>query len=187
MNLFKLLNVFLLCCAMCMVSCSDGADGKDGIDGINGTDGADGADGNANVTTLDFDISTASGNQISQNIGLADTEFDNYAYFVFLKRTLNTSTWYGVPGPIFGNVAYSRHFLITDLDPGFVTLGINFYRTSDDSDYLLVEGAFETLRVVAINLGLSNKGDKQNLLNELKSAGVDTNDYDSVAAYFGLE
>ena len=92
--------------------------------------------------------------------------------------------WYPVPGPLSNNDRYSRVYANEDN----AQINVFFYNTSDDSPWAVPQGFFTQFRVVAIDFAtFGNKGSQDNVLSELKSAGVDTSDYNQVAAYFGLE
>lgn len=191
----------------------DGIDGTDGADGINcwdlngngvpditidetnedinldgvvdaldcqGTDGQNGVDGNANVQEHKFNLELF-GNYSQLNFDLNDVvdNPNNYAYLYYIDHT--SGLRYSIPGHLFNNNYYARVF--TNLDNG--TLTINFYDLSDVA-FQVPGGEYTNLVVVAIELSNTGKT-SENIMSELKAAGVDTSDYNAVAEYFGLE
>lgn len=156
-----------------------GADGQDGQDGQNG------ADGNANVEKFDFLITEFSGTQLTVNLGLSPEEMNSYAFLYYIEYNNGfDDLWYPVPGPLGTNATYSRIYT----NENNAEVNVFFYNTSDDTSWDVPQGTYTLFRVVAIDFAiLGNKGSQENILSELKAAGVDTSDYHAVAAYFGLE
>ncbi|WP_222982887.1 collagen-like protein [Flagellimonas meishanensis] len=160
-----------------------GAEGLQGEQGPQGLQGPKGADGNANVGYADYDISNFSGNQLTINTGYTILELNTRAFLFYLKRF---NLWYSVPGPLGLNTTYTRVFH-TESQNGS-DLVINFYRTSDDTDFNVAVNTYSFLRVVEIEFGFNiNKGSHEDIIQQLKDKGVDINDYNAVAKYFGLE
>jgi hypothetical protein len=156
--------------------------------GEDGEDGEDGVDGNANVFRTDLLINEFEGhilhfNLFTFNDFLPDNaDLSNYAMFFYLKNP--NSFIYPVPGPLSGNNEYTRVYYIEE--NGDMT--IVFYNTADDSQYDVVKGEYIQLKIVAVEaLTSTGKSSQENVMSELKAAGVDTSDYNAVAEYFGLE
>ncbi|WP_164732878.1 hypothetical protein [Flagellimonas marinaquae] len=159
---------------------ADGADGVDGVDGADGADGADGVDGNANVQEHIFDISGEDDySSLSLNLNTIVDNPSNYAFLYYIETP--TGLKYSIPGSLSANVFYARVWLNSG---GF--FNIRFHDTSDNSNYQVSQGEFDKVIVVAIELTSANKN-SENIMAELKAAGVDTSDYNQVAAYLGLE
>ncbi|MHA7864777.1 hypothetical protein [Flagellimonas marinaquae] len=183
-----------------------GVDGVDGADGISCWDlngngvgdaeedinddgnfdamdcqGADGVNGNANVMEFAYNLEFFSDYDVL-NLFLTDIveEPGNYAFLYYLDH--QNGFRYSIPGPLFNNTRYTRVY--TNLDT--FELFIEFYNTSDDSSAVVPGGVYTHLIAVAIELTNTGKG-RENIMAELKAAGVDTSDYNQVAAYFGLE
>lgn len=183
-----------------------GTDGTDGADGISCWDlngngvgdaeedinddgnfdamdcqGADGVDGNANVQQFEYDI-TLFANYSTLDLDLKNYVDNpaNYAFFYYLDH--NNGLRYSIPGGLFANLTYCRVY--TGIESGLLT--IEFYNTSDNSTYQVPGGTYTKLVAVAIELTNTGKT-SENIMAELKAAGVDTGDYNQVAAYFGLE
>jgi len=191
----------------------DGINGTDGADGINcwdlngngvpditidetnedinldgvvdaldcqGTDGQNGVDGNANVQEHKFNLELF-GNYIQLNFDLNDVVDDpnNYAYLYYIDH--NSGLRYSIPGHLVNNSHYAR--VHTNFDNGNLT--INFYDLND-AEYEVPGGVYTSLVVVAIELSNTGKT-SENIMSELKAAGVNTSDYNAVAEYFGLE
>ncbi len=175
---------------------ADGQDGQDGADGQDGTDGEDGDDGNANVSTFIFDISGFSGNndaitvsEITQDV----IENDVFLLYVTQTNSLNniiSSTQ--VPGIVIENGTFIRYNFLTEILPGDVFNNNLFteYYTLDGTPHNLVAGNLLELKVIIIEststTGRSSAFTKESVLAELEAAGVDTNNYDDVIAYYGL-
>nr|WP_292965162.1 MULTISPECIES: hypothetical protein [unclassified Allomuricauda] len=196
------------------VAGADGADGLDGADGINcwdlngngigditeddsnedinldgvvdaldcqGMDGQDGVDGNANVKLYKYnlDVFYDYTQLILDMTGYIDDDLENYAYLFYIDH--KSGLRYSIPGNLYNNNFYARVY--TNLELG--NLHVNFYDLNDDAAQV-PGGEYTHLVMVAIELSntAKNGGDP---LAELKAAGVDTSDYNAVAAYFGLE
>ncbi len=188
---------------------ANGGDGNDGIDcwdtngnGVNddaedinndnnfdGLDcqGEQGEQGNANVQVGHIDMSTFSGIIFGFNL-LDDTDLDitieelpNYVFFYYIEYA-DTEKYYNAPGRLYLNVTYVR----TDegVKPGDILF--LFYETSDDGLYQVPIGEWNSLKIVALEISLGNKNGNE-VLAQLKAAGIDTDDYNAVMAYFGLE
>ncbi|KAB5491019.1 MULTISPECIES: collagen-like protein [Flagellimonas] len=208
MKLVKLFSMAMICMAIVLVSCSGedgeqgpegpagaqgpaGADGADGIDGQNGThgeDGMDGMDGNANVQAFDIDMSDWGGEStFAFDLAISALERPNYAFLFYLELTIdNVSYTHAVPGkvpsnPVVTDVLYSN----SDTSPNaFIS-----FTNLNGLPFVVPEGFYDRLIIIAAEITSVNgkASDIESLKDELKAAGVDTNDYNAVAAYFGLD
>ncbi|MBA4745418.1 MAG: collagen-like protein [Muricauda sp.] len=184
----------------------NGVNGADGADGIscwdlngNGTgdaeedinedgnfdaldcQGANGTDGNANVQEHTFNLDVfVNYDVLNLDLNNIVDNPSNYAYLYYIDH--KNGFRYSIPGSLIGNTYYTRVY--TEIETG--VLRIEFYETSDDSSYVIPGGEYTQVVVVAIELTNTSKN-SENLMAELKAAGVDTSDYNAVAEYFGLE
>ncbi|MBR9855271.1 MAG: collagen-like protein [Algicola sp.] len=153
----------------------------DGLD-CQGDNGENGMDGNANVQELLYGLELF-GNYTDLTINLNDfEEIDtpaNYAYLYYLHHT--NGNRYSIPGHLVDNTHYAR--VHTNLQTG--NLFVNFYDL-DNSPFVVPGSEYQFLVIVAIELSNAGKT-SENVMAELKAAGVDTSDYDAVATYFGLK
>lgn len=162
----------------------DGMDGQAGADGADGTDGQDGVDGNANVQQYKISLADWPGGAIIEfSLPIDVQDRSNYAFFYYL----NNSSWiFSVPGRMLDGSYYSSVWLTVDtIDPdGYIF----FNNSADNAPYQVSAGTYNELIIVAVELNsMGAKVNGDNLLNSLKTAGIDVNDYHAVAAYFGLE
>lgn len=154
-----------------------------GVDGTNGTDGTNGLDGNANVQQFVYDI-TLFGDYSNLKLDLLNyvNVPENYAYLYYIVDF--DGKVYSIPGPIY-NIYYATvyHNQFTTEETFFY---IDFFNTSDDAAAVVPNALFTQVIVVAMELTNGAKN-SEGLLADLKAVGVDTSDYQSVVAYFGLE
>ncbi|AWX44686.1 hypothetical protein HME9304_01689 [Flagellimonas maritima] len=157
-----------------------------------GDTGTSGQDGNANVQKFDTLLDGFSGSELRLTMPIPLEEQDNYAFFFYIKYIdfdTQTQLWYTVPGHLRGNEIYARvYYFANKADFDFdYDIEVNFYNTEDDSEHIVQDGEYSLFRIVAIEYsGLGAKANKTSLESTLKAAGVDTNDYNAVANYFGL-
>ncbi|WP_293297665.1 hypothetical protein [Allomuricauda sp.] len=145
-----------------------------------GSEGQAGQDGNANVQEFKFGLELqAPYTQLVRDLNDIVDEPSDYAFLFYMEHKLNLT--YSIPGHLFANSHYAR--VHTDSNTGHVV--INFYDLNDQS-FQVPAGEYKNLIVVAIELSNTGKT-SENIMAELKAAGVDTSDYHAVAAYFGLE
>ncbi|KSA12439.1 collagen-like protein [Maribacter dokdonensis] len=162
-----------------------GPAGEDGTDGTNGTNGEDGEDGNANVDTYTYDLSSESGATITVNAtALSQEVIDNDLILGYLLKNGNTYT--PIPAPIYA-------FGLGDNSDIAVEISLNrywmfFYEVGTENLKSVTAGQLDELKLIVIesNSTTSGKSSKANTLSNLKSAGVDTNDYYAVMDYYGL-
>ncbi|MER3319338.1 MAG: hypothetical protein RIB79_13690 [Allomuricauda sp.] len=150
-----------------------------------GATGQNGQNGNANVVNIDFLITDFAGTDFTVNLGFTQAQMNSFAFLYYIEFNNGfDDLWFPVPGPLGNNTRYSRVYA----NENSADVKVFFYNTSDDTAWDVPQGTYTQFRVVAIDFAtLGNKGSQENVLNELKAAGVDTNDYHAVAAYFGLE
>lgn len=149
--------------------------------GIDGTNGTDGVDGIVNVQQFSFNLNVFA-NYSSLQLDLLSW-MDNPSNYVLLYYMDHNSGYrYSIPGPMRLNQYYSRVY--TDIPNS--TLNVYFYSTDTDVAYQIPGGEYTQLLVVAIELTNGAKN-SENVMADLKAAGVDTADYHAVAKYFGLE
>jgi len=164
------------------VSCNaeDGAIGPAGPAGTNGTDGTDGQDGNANVQTFTFDATAESGSQINLDIAeFTQSVIDNDVILWYLK--VGTLSY-----PIPGSGPNANYVVRTYAQVG--TTRLNFHNW-DGTGYSIDAGDIDMVKIIIIestNTTAKSSG-KQNVFNELKTAGVDVNNYNEVMDYYGLD
>ncbi|MEC7769546.1 MAG: hypothetical protein VX798_00080 [Bacteroidota bacterium] len=194
------------------VNGANGADGSDGTDGIScwdlngngvgdadedinddgnfdaldcqgadGANGVNGSDGNANVQAFNILLTDFSGTNLPFTIPMDPVDLPNYAMLFYLKNA--NGVVYSVPGPMDGNLYYSRLFYSESNSNGTIF----FYKMADDSAHNIAAGYFTNLKIIAIETTTGAKNAQQSITDELKDAGVDTSDYDAVAEYFGLD
>lgn len=153
--------------------------------GAPGQDGQDGQNGNANVVNIDFLITDFAGTDFTVNLGFTQVQMNSFAFLYYIEFNNGfDDIWFPVPGPLGNNTRYSRVYA----NENSADVRVFFYNTSDDTAWNVPQGTYTQFRVVAIDFAtLGNKSTQESVLSELKAAGVDTNDYHAVAAYFGLE
>lgn len=178
----------MLCMAISLVSCS-GEDGEKGIQGeqgeqgVPGPKGDQGEPGNANVFQTVYPIaSDFSSHFIEEELPVDLQSFEDYSFLFYIRN--KSGIVYSIPGPLDKNSHYSRVFYVENSS----LFAINFYDQLDDSPYAITAGDYTDVIVISIEYTPSTlKGNEQGIYSELKEAGVDTADYNAVAAYFGLE
>ncbi len=183
MKSIRLFSMAVLSMAMVLVSCSgeDGEQGPEGKPGIDGVNGQDGKDGNANVQELTFNLEEFNSyTELVLDLNSIVDIPENYAYLFYIEHNASGHR-YSIPGHLEGNTHYASVY--TDLQNG--ELVIKFYDLND-APIDVPGGEYSQVIVVAAELTNTSKN-SENLMAELKAAGVDTSDYNAVAEYFGLE
>ncbi len=173
-----------------LISCK-GPAGEDGMDGM---DGADGADGNANVKVYRFQAPdwTSSNNMTLQ---IPDLTSEDVNFSVILVYVSFQSQKY-------------RLLPVTDLNINGFGSGFNLFSQSDGISHHITifisrTGAalpnplpeMDFVKVAIIKPSESNNivgngriaNPKQTVLNELRDAGVDINDFNAVCEYYGID
>jgi hypothetical protein len=187
----KFLGMGLALIAITLTSCSK--DGEIGPMGPAGQDGLNGTDGNANVRLLTFDYSGVSANDYIQEIPeLTQEVLDND---LILGYITTKGAMYQIPQNNIGiNVTDSGDRVIqtmtTDVRVKMApqSYHLYFYRSGTSYSQLLPKRSFIKLKIIiAKSSSITGKTNKETIRTELKSAGVDINDYYAVMDYFGLE
>ncbi len=190
----KLFGFALMALSLTLTSCGkdgdDGLDGAVGAQGIPGTDGqdgqdgqngADGEDGNANVRTFTFDTSSWTGSFRTQDIPeITQSVLDNDVILSYMLS--QNGFYYAMPGTVDGGLYNTRPYYRVG------RFYVNF-NNLDGTSHEIVAGDIANLKVIIIESSqtISGKSSAQDIKKELKSAGIDINDYNAVASYFGLQ
>lgn len=164
-----------------------GEQGPAGPQGPTGANGADGADGNANVTTYTFDMSSKSGNSIPINISaLTQDVVDNDLIIGYLRNS-QSNTYYAIPASVWPNGTGGYYDVAVDIAVG--KFWVHFYQVGTQTFNPISSVELGDLKVVVAesNSTIAGKSKRQSLREELKTNGVDINDYRAVMDYFGLE
>ncbi|MBS9461112.1 hypothetical protein KIM67_01725 [Flagellimonas sp. 389] len=209
MKTIKLMNMALLCTALTLGACSNGEDGTDGLPGADGVScwdlngngtgdaeedvnddgnfdaldcqGEQGVAGNANVQAFTYNLDVNddySSLVLDLNIFLAEPE--NYGYLFYIEH--KDGLRYIMPGYLSNNSVYTRIFFDFENNNNFE---VRFHKTSDNSSTVIPGGQYTKVIVVAVELNNASKN-SESVMAELKTARVDTSDYNAVANYFGL-
>ena len=147
---------------------------EDGKDGTNGEQGIPGQDGNANVESYIFEnVALSMGNEnifllpaITQDI------VDNGVVLGYITNSINVA-WFPLPY-IDGGETLSI-FYIT---PGSLAISSSTDSAELTFKFVLIDGT------PGDGSKTSGKSSKEAIYNELKTAGVDLNDYDAVVNYY---
>lgn len=150
--------------------------------GTDGVDGTNGVDGNANVQRWSTLLTGFTGSQLPIPLEIPPGTVNDYAYFFYLEAA--NGNLFPVPGPLVSNTVHTTLYI----DAASLEVNVSFWNSADNSAFIVPDGLFVYFHVIAVESPiLGNKGIQENVLSELKAAGVDVNDYHAVAAYFGLE
>jgi len=150
-----------------------------------GENGTNGVDGNANVTEHTFNLDIFGDySELILDLNQIVDEPANYAYLYYLVAENDDNVKISIPGLIF--VGGDQAEVVVGTNTATGQLFIYFSDPYEDAPYQVNGSPFPGLIVVAIELTNTGKT-SENVMSELKAAGVDTGDYDAVAAYFGLE
>lgn len=192
-NVFNLSNYLVMSLlTILIVSCS----AEDGMDGINGSIGAtgpagangtNGEDGNANVNTFVFDLSLKSGASIPSDLPeLTQEVIDNDLIIGYLQNGVST-TYFPIPAGVWPNGTGGFYDIAVDIAVG--KYWVNFYEVGTQNLMSVVGDELGKLKIVIAESTSTTTGktSKESIRSELKSAGVDINDYFAVMDYFGLE
>jgi len=186
MKALKLCSIAMLAMAITLVSCSGedgetGPAGKQGPQGEQGEQGPQGEQGNANVQAFSFDISDeADYTQLPFSVSDLLDDTTNYAYLYYIEYQDNIVI--SMPGTLgLGNGEYTT--IANNVGSGNIV--VQFFQ-SDDTGWNVPGGLFTEVTIIAVELSNTSKN-SESIMSELKSAGVDTSDYNAVVDYFGLK
>ncbi len=154
-----------------------------------GDNGTNGADGNANVQSLDFDLTQFENDEVNisfENISeITGENITNKAIFFYLIGTSEGSEIFmALPGrDPFLNVQYD---ILYD-SSGTIVMVI----TDDNGNSAgLFQGLWETLRVIIVDINpdaLAGKSPTQQAKAYLSELGVDPSNYTEMKNHFGLQ
>lgn len=155
-----------------------------GEQGDAGDPGDPGQDGNANVEQHTFNLDLFGNYEfIELDLNNIVDEPANYAYLFYLVDENNF--YHLIPGQWLDTGISVSVSMVLDPESefyGYLSIG---FLDSDGNLYQVNGSPFPELIVVAIELSNTGKT-SENIMAELKDAGVDTSDYYAVADYFGL-
>lgn len=202
MKTVKLFSVAILCCvAMNVVSCSgedgergpqgpqgeQGPPGANGLDGQDGDNGENGVDGNANVQAVTVNMDAWNGGKFFEfEMPVAAEERANYAFLFYLEYIYDGQFVgrHSVPGSSYdGDFVVDVSYALTGEEEGIL-----LFKDFQGAAYAVDPGTYLNLIIIAVEISaMEGKNGSTDILAQMKAAGVDTNNYDAVAAYFGLE
>ncbi len=167
-----------------------GAAGTDGVDGVDGVDGTDGVDGNANVTVISLmetDITWTAGNFLGRTANVfsfteSAVNQDIIDHGTVLGYCFLNPNWYALPFTWENSGGTSRQYVFHTYQLN--TISLYAYQTAG----VLDPNSISEYRFLLItdNTVTKRASTGQIVLEKLKNAGVDVNDYYSVMDYFGL-
>lgn len=170
-----------------------GPQGEPGTNGSDGVNGEDGEDGNANVQSFTYDLSSVATSYYGFDIPevTADVLRED-AILTYLQFSEPRLLTFQLPSKILVGFGAGRS-LNSDVGVSyFVGRGSLFFReigaTSSLRDEDIRAGDLKKLRIIIIESSSSEtrKSAKQNIRQELKMAGIDIDNYEEVAQYYGL-
>jgi len=184
-------TVFVILLGFAISSCK-GDDGPAGAGGIDGVDGADGADGNANVTTIELmatDITWTLGtfigvvsNVYTLNTTAVDQDIiDHGAVLGFTHLATGPWDFWG-PLPFDYDQGSGTYYIAYTYALNEITLYA--YRSTGEWD---PNSGFPEYRFLLITDNTVGKScNTESILEELKNAGIDANNYLEVCEYYGI-
>ncbi len=179
-------------------------DGTDGTIGPQGTAGVNGIDGNANVRTFVFnDVEFSSENIVLDMTGVLTTEVIKRDVILVYLRVGNASLAsrgrvFNLPSRVLGSFTDGIptqfiNFWLNDSEMSIPESIIVNTRSIEDTTLFPNERTpVDWIKVVIIqstiteNLSGKSMSSTNKVMTELKSVGVDVNDYYSVCEYFGV-
>lgn len=198
MKIVKLFSMAMICMAIVLVSCSgedgergpegaQGAQGPAGVDGIDGQNGTNGIDGNANVQSYTVNMDAWNGGLFFEfDMPVATEDRDNYAFLFYLEYIYDSQFVgrHSVPGSSYdGDFVVDVSYAMTGEEEGIL-----LFKDFQGVPYAVAPGTYLNLIIFSIEMSnLEGKNGTMDIMSELKAAGVDTNDYNAVVAYFGLD
>ncbi|MBD1260876.1 hypothetical protein HZY62_09785 [Maribacter polysiphoniae] len=195
------LTIFTILCSSCS---KDGDTGPIGPAGTAGIDGIDGEDGNANVRTFVFnDVGFSGAETIALDMtGILTPEvIKRDVILVYLRvgdeSLASRGRVFNLPSRVLGSFSDDIptqyiNFWLDDSENGIPEKIIVNTRSIENTTLFPDERTpVEWIKVVIIESSFSELSSKSqsstiSVMAELKSAGVDVNDYQSVCAYYGI-
>lgn len=166
-------------------------EGPSGDDGIDGVDGVDGTNGNANVTTVSLllaDITWTEGLYLGRttnvfNLTESAVTQDVIDHGTVLGYAFTLSRWWALPFSWENSTGTSTDYVLHSY--ALNTISLYAYDTAG----VLNPNALSEYRFLIITDNTVTKSTslKAPILDKLKNAGVDVNNYYEVADYFGLD
>jgi len=156
------------------VSCNgeDGAIGPPGPAGQNGTNGNDGIDGNANVTSVTMAGTSFIDGENNYSVSELTQDILDTGVVIGYLRNSGASTWFALPLSFSGFEVF-----IQSMQLGTITLRANYNGNDVDLRFVFIESTNKS----------AAKLSKQSVLDKLKAAEVDINNYNEVMDYYGLD
>jgi len=185
-------TVFIMLLTIAISSCK-GDDGPAGADGVDGADGANGADGAANVTSVELmatDITWTVGTYIGVpsnvfTLTVAELNQDIIDHGMVLGFSHLVGGGYNVWGPMpfdYDGGAGTLYIAYT-----YVLNELTLYAYSSAGTVWDPNPIFPEYRFLLIpDNTIGKTASKESILEELKNAGIDANDYYDVRDYYGI-
>ncbi len=164
-----------------------GATGPTGSIGETGANGQDGEDGNANVTSMTFDVSAASGTSYAlSSEPLSTDQVENNVVLAYLKAG---SDWYQLPNQRILTSSFSLIDISTYMSASGSQYVFNLGFHRNGAPFSISSSDLDTLKLVFIEENSSTPGKSagNSQMQQLKNSGVDVSDYYQVMDYFGLD
>ena len=172
----KFMTLLAMTLVLALSSCTKdgeiGPAGPAGPAGIDGIDGTNGENGNANVVSVLLEDQTIeNGTNTYDFPELTQSIFDTGVVLGYVKVS-SSDFWESLPLAIAGDIALD----IDKIEVERLTLLSTFTQSGLNLRFIFIEGTSSTGKTSHISI-----------LDELKAAGVDINNYDQVIDYFGLD
>lgn len=197
MKTIKFLSILILSIFLSttVTSCK-GDDGADGVDGVDGAQGPAGQDGNANVQTYVYNNPSwgvASGMNINMSGILTDDVIQNDAVLAYVNHMTDFGNeTYLIPGLVW-NGDYREYAVILEDSSSSNPESLDIVSLETDGSFTPHANLWDARWVKIIIIESTNTTTtgrnipiKQQVLNELKSAGIDVNNYEAVCNYYGI-
>ncbi|SDM64374.1 collagen-like protein [Kriegella aquimaris] len=170
-----------------------GPAGPQGEPGTDGRNGINGEDGNANVQSFTYDLNAVASSYYGFDIPEVTADvLRNDAILTYLQFSEPLLFTYPLPSKVMIGFGGDR-YLNSDVNIVFsVGRGSISFReiggTFNIPNSAIRAGDLKRLRILIIEStgSISRKGTKLDVSQELEAAGIDINNYDEVARYYGL-
>ncbi len=193
--IFKIQYIVALFCFLAIMSCSKegdigpkGEQGVQGEPGQDGSDGVDGQDGNANVIASDWmAFDTTQLDALEYNIFRNDANFTQEVFDSAVVMAYGSGN--SAIGTFFSAFPITYENGTKKVEHTFIVqVGAIHILNKADSGSLVSDSTVRSYRYVIVpSSSSSGKTAKTDIISKLKKAGVDINNYEQVANYFGLE